>query len=94
MTMTDRIRSKIERGLAPTHFEIINESHKHMGHGGYDPSGESHFRLVIVSAAFAGQSRVERQRMVYALLDAELKATLHALALVTRTPDEAASEQK
>ncbi|MDA5192559.1 BolA family protein [Govanella unica] len=95
MTMAERIRTKIESGLQPLRLEIINESHKHMGHGGYHPSGESHFKLVVVAAAFAGQSRVNRQRAVYALLADELADTLHALALSTLTPDEdAASEQK
>lgn len=94
MTMADRIRDKIEAGLKPARLEIINESHKHKGHGGYHPSGESHFRLVIVADAFAGRSRVDRQRAVYALLAEELAATLHALALTTLTPEEAARSEQ
>ncbi len=93
MTVSERIKHKIEQGLAPTHLEIINESHKHKGHGGYHPSGESHFKLVVVSALFIGKSRVERQRSVYGLLSAEFDDGLHALSLTTLTPDEALTQQ-
>lgn len=94
MTVAERIRQKIEAGLQPVRLEVINESHQHKGHGGYHPGGESHFRLVIVAAAFAGRSRVDRQRAVYALLADELAATVHALALTTLTPEEAAASQQ
>jgi BolA protein len=67
---------------------IIDESHLHAGHAGARPGGESHFRVEIVSAAFEGKSRLERQRMVYAALADELRHDIHALALRTLTPDE------
>lgn len=61
------------------------------GHAPIDGGGETHFRVEIVSGAFTGKSRVERQRMVYAILADELKERIHALALTTRTPEEAAA---
>jgi BolA protein len=83
------IDRKITAALAPTRLVITDDSAKHAGHAGAREGGESHFTVDIVSAAFAGQSRVARQRMVYGLLKAEFDAGLHALALITRTPEEA-----
>ncbi len=59
------------------------------GHAPVDGGGETHFKVEIVSAAFAGLSRVARQRLVYDILKAELAERVHALALTTRTPEEA-----
>jgi BolA protein len=88
-----RIRHVIERklteALAPTRLDIDDESHRHAGHPGARPGGDSHFRVRIVSAAFEGKSRIERQRMVNAVLADEFAAGLHALSLVTLTPAEA-----
>jgi BolA protein len=86
----DRIRAKLEAGLAPQALDILDESAKHAGHAGARPEGETHFRVRIVSAAFVGMGRVDRQRKVYALLADELAERVHALALETRTPEEAA----
>jgi BolA protein len=83
------IDRKLSAALAPTRLVITDDSAKHAGHAGAREGGESHFTVDIVSAAFAGQSRVARQRMVYGLLKAEFDAGLHALALITRTPEEA-----
>ena len=90
MQIADRMRRKIEEALAPARLEIVDDSHRHAGHAGHDGRGESHFRVVIVSDAFAGKSRVARQRLVYDLLSAELQDRVHALSLTTQTPDEAA----
>ncbi len=88
-----RIRHAIERklteALAPTRLDIDDESHRHAGHSGARPGGDSHFHVRIVSAAFEGKSRIERQRMVNAVLADEFAAGLHALSLVTLTPTEA-----
>lgn len=89
MQIADRMRRKIEDALAPAQLEIIDDSHRHAGHAGHDGRGESHFRVLVVSDAFAGKSRVERQRLVYDLLAAELQDRVHALSLTTRTPEEA-----
>lgn len=90
MQVTPVMRKKLEDGLAPSRLDIIDESHRHAGHAGHNPQGESHFRLEIVSEAFAGKSRVERHRMVNALLAEELAGRVHALALTTLTKDEEA----
>jgi len=94
MQIADRMRRKIEEALAPAQLEIIDDSHRHAGHAGHDGHGESHFRVLVVSDAFAGKSRVERQRLVYDLLAAELQDRVHALSLTTRTPEEAERVQK
>lgn len=83
------IDRKLNAALAPSRLVITDDSAKHAGHAGAREGGESHFTVDIVSAAFAGKSRVARQRMVYGLLKEEFDAGLHALALITRTPDEA-----
>ena len=93
MQIADSMRRKIEQALAPAQLEIIDDSHRHAGHAGHDGRGESHFRVLIVSDAFEGRSRVERQRLVYDLLAAELQDRVHALSLTTRTPAEAAKVQ-
>jgi BolA family transcriptional regulator, general stress-responsive regulator len=74
--------------FAPTQLEIIDESHRHAGHAGVRPVGETHFTVTIVSDAFAGESRVARQRLVYQVLAEELATRVHALALTTLTPQE------
>lgn len=85
----ERMRRKLTEGLAPEHLEIQDDSHRHAGHGGAHPEGETHFTVTVVARAFAGKPRVERQRMVYALIEAEMAERVHALALTTRTPEEA-----
>lgn len=88
MTMADRMRQKLTEAFAPTRLDIIDDSHRHAGHAGAREGGETHFTVEIVAAAFAGKSRVERQRLVYATLAAELQERVHALALRTLTPTE------
>ena len=83
------IRDKLARALRPEALEIVDESARHAGHSGARPEGETHFRVRIVSAAFAGMSRVERQRIVYGALRDELASGVHALVLSTLTPEEA-----
>jgi BolA protein len=74
--------------LSPTNVELIDESEKHRGHGGYNPAGESHFTLIIESAAFQGKSRVERQRMVHAALGDLVGERVHALSIRAKAPGE------
>lgn len=90
MRVAERIRAKLTAALAPERLEIIDESHRHAGHAGARPGGETHFRVEIVSAAFEGQPRLLRQRRVHEILSDELKSNIHALSLVTLTPAEAA----
>jgi BolA family transcriptional regulator, general stress-responsive regulator len=81
------IESKLKAAFQPSHLAVIDESDRHHGHAGWRESGETHFRVEIVAAAFAGLSRVERQRLVYKILAAELSGPVHALALDVRAPD-------
>jgi BolA family transcriptional regulator, general stress-responsive regulator len=78
----------LSSALSPTRIELIDDSEQHRGHGGYNPAGESHFTLRIESAAFAGKSRVERQRMVYAALGDLMHARIHALSIRAMAPGE------
>jgi BolA protein len=82
------IDNKLRTRFAPTRLVIEDESSKHHGHAGWRDGGESHFKVEIVSAAFDGQNRVARQRLVYAALKDVFDAGLHALALTTLTPAE------
>jgi BolA protein len=80
------ITDRLTRALAPSHLEVHNESAMHRGHAGDDGSGESHFRVVVESAAFAGVSRVGRQRLVNQALADLLAEKVHALSIVAREP--------
>jgi BolA protein len=89
MRVAQIIETKLAEALRPTALVVTDESHRHAGHAGAREGGESHFHIDIVSADFAGKSRVARQRLVYELLTEELKSQVHALSMVTRTPEEA-----
>jgi BolA family transcriptional regulator, general stress-responsive regulator len=91
MSVEETIRQKLDRAFEPTRLDVINESHQHAGHRNSPGTGESHFRVLIVSARFAGKSRLQRHRLVNEALAAELAGKVHALALEVRAPDEAAS---
>lgn len=83
------ITARLTTALAPSHLEVVNDSHHHAGHSGDDGSGETHFTVVVESAAFAGQSRVARQRLVNRALADLLAGPIHALAIKARAPGEA-----
>jgi BolA protein len=87
--VADAIRQRLFAALAPSELDLVDESALHAGHAGARPQGESHFRLSIVSAAFAGKSRLDRQRMVFAALGDLMRTDIHALAITALTPDEA-----
>jgi BolA protein len=92
--LTGPVAAEIERrltsALAPARLAVIDDSEKHRGHAGHDERGESHFTVDIVSAAFTGKNRVERQRAVNTALGDLLAERVHALAIKARTPEEAA----
>jgi BolA protein len=88
MRVADRIRSKLEAAFAPVRLTVVDDSERHRGHAGHRPEGQTHFNVEIVSAAFAGLSRVERQRKVYAALAEELAGPVHALSVAARSPEE------
>jgi BolA family transcriptional regulator, general stress-responsive regulator len=81
MTMVEQIKLRLSEALSPNVLEVIDESHLHAGHMGARPSGETHFRVRCVSAAFKDKTRVEQHRLVNAALAHELSTSIHALAL-------------
>lgn len=87
--LADIIADRLTAALSPVHLEVINDSHHHAGHLGDDGTGESHWTVVVASAAFAGKSRVERQRMINRPLADLLAGRIHALAIKAKLPDEA-----
>src|SRR5436305_11516052 len=89
MRVADDIRRKLTEALAPAELEVIDESARHAGHAGARPEGETHFRVRIVSPAFAGMNRVARQRRVHDVLADELRTRVHALSIDAKTPEEA-----
>jgi BolA protein len=88
MSVTSTIRAKLTQAFQPVRLDVINESHLHAGHRNSPGTGESHFRVLIVSPLFAGKSRLARHRLVNEALAAELKGKIHALALEIHAPGE------
>jgi BolA protein len=84
MSRHERIEAALRQGLDPTFLEVTNESHQHS----VKPGSETHFKVVVVSGAFEGQSRVARQRLLHRTLASELASGLHALTSSTFTPAE------
>lgn len=82
------IRNKLMKGLNPLLLEIVDESHKHTGHAGARPGGNSHFKIKIISSTFTPLSRLERHRLVHKLLEVELADKIHALSLTLLAPEE------
>ena len=91
MDMDTVIRHKLMLALNPTRLDVINESELHAGHRSSPGTGESHYRVLIVSDAFTGKSRIERHRLVNATLAEEVGRKVHALALQAYAPGEAIS---
>lgn len=79
---------RLNSALSPSAIDLTDDSEQHRGHGGYNPAGESHFSLRIESAAFAGKSRVERQRLVYSALGDLMRERVHALSIRATAPGE------
>jgi BolA protein len=90
MSVEQDIRDKLTAAFAPHALDIVNDSHRHAGHAGSPGTGESHFTIKVVSAAFAGKSRLERHRMVNDILAEELAGRVHALAIRAFAPEEQA----
>lgn len=87
--VADTMTEKLKAAFAPEQLNVIDETNQHHGHAAWKESGETHFKVEITAPAFAGKSRVERQRMVYQVLAADLAGPVHALALVVKAPGEA-----
>ena len=89
LSIASQMTKKIEDALAPERLEIINESHLHAGHQeAFDGTGETHFRIRIVSSAFDGMPRLQRHRTINDLLGGELAESVHALAIEPAAPGE------
>ena len=84
------IETRLREAFAPARIEVINDSASHHGHAGDDGSGESHFTVLIESARFSGQTRLERQRMVNSALGNIPGERVHALAIRAYAPGERA----
>lgn len=84
----ERMRALLTAALAPLVLEVHDDSHRHAGHAGAR-GGQGHFRVEIVSTAFAGKPPLARHRLVYAALGTMMQTDIHALAIHARTPDEA-----
>lgn len=89
MSVSSRLREKLMIGLRPTRLDIVNESELHAGHRNSPGTGESHFRVLVVSDVFSGKTRLERHRLVNDLIKDELAGGIHAFALSTIAPGEA-----
>jgi BolA protein len=94
MSVVDQMKRKLAAAFEPEAMEFLDDSDRHLGHVGSRPGGETHFKLMIVSAAFAGLGRVERQRAVMGVLREELAGKVHALNISAMTPAEYVARQK
>lgn len=90
MTVAEIIEQKLNEAFSPLSLVVEDQSHQHQGHAGHRPGVETHFHVTIVSSAFEGVARVARHRMVTGVLKNEIGNPIHALALKTQTPTEAA----
>jgi BolA family transcriptional regulator, general stress-responsive regulator len=88
MATRDLIIEKLRQAFTPQSLDVVDESHRHEGHAGHRPGGETHFRVYVVSESFRGKSRLERHRMVNETLSGELKGVVHALAIHASAPGE------
>lgn len=91
MRTEDLITRKLTEAFAPESLKVVDESHRHEGHAGHRPGGQTHYRVYIVSRAFQGKTRLERHRMINAALAGELAGSVHALALHASAPGEPAA---
>jgi BolA protein len=87
----DRIAAALAAAFPLAEVEVVDDSHRHAGHAGAAPGGETHYTVRVVSPAFAGMNRVARSRAAHEALAAEFASGLHALALTLKTPDEMAA---
>jgi len=88
MRTSDVITEKLTEAFSPQSLRVEDESHRHEGHAGHRPGGQTHYRVYIVSEAFKGKTRIERHRMINAILSSELAGGVHALAIHASAPGE------
>jgi len=89
VTRAARLETILNHTFAPALLRVEDDSARHAGHAGAQPGGETHYNVLLVSAAFRGLTRVARSRAVHAAVAAEFAGGLHALSLTLRTPEEA-----
>jgi BolA protein len=87
--VAERLRAKLVAALKPSRLDIDDDSARHAGPAGAGGDGETHFNIAIVSEAFAGLGRVQRQRLVHAAVAEELAGPVHALSIKAAAPGEA-----
>ena len=90
MRVADMITEKLTAAFAPESLRVEDESHRHEGHAGHRPGGQTHYRVYIVAEAFRGKTRVDRHRMINQTLAQELAGGVHALAIHASAPGEGA----
>ena len=88
MRVSETITKKLQEAFTPDSVDVVDESHLHEGHAGHRPGGQTHFRVYIVSQAFAGKSRIDRHRMINTVLADDLAGGVHALAIHAAAPGE------
>jgi BolA family transcriptional regulator, general stress-responsive regulator len=88
----ERIRAQLQRTVPDAVLELIDDSHRHAGHAGA-LDGRGHFRLRIVSSAFAGLRPLQRHQLVYGALDELMRTDIHALSITALTPEEVTHEE-
>jgi BolA protein len=91
MSVAQTMQTKLTDALSPDQLRIVDDSARHAGHVGARPGGETHFNVEIVAARFSGMGRLERQRLVHAILAEELSGPVHAMSIKALTPEEAVS---
>ncbi len=89
-SVKQQIEQRLSAALQPQQLAVRDESHLHVGHAGHRPEGETHFFVEVVADRFAGESRLNRQRLVHAALDDLLRGRIHALSISARAPGEPA----
>ena len=87
MSVHETIIAKLTARFSPAFLEVIDESERHHGHAGWREGGETHFRVRIAAQHFAGLPRLAQHRQVMEVLDDELKAGVHALAIEVTGPE-------
>ena len=88
MSVAQRIEAKLTRAFSPLTLKVVDESHRHAGHAGAKPEGETHFHVTLVAEQFAGMSRIQRHQTVHRVLKEELAGPVHALSLTLSAPGE------
>jgi len=88
----ERIRAALAAAFPAAEITVSDDSHRHIGHAGARPEGETHYSVRVVSDAFSGLSRVARSRQAHAVLEDEFGTGLHALSLRLLTREEAARQ--